>query len=169
MKSCAEQAIANRWILSSSASWLFEVLQTARVDLHRPKMLIIQFHTLSLWKHASHTSFIHFCKMSLIELQRYFIVVLVSKLVSHHKKRGKNGMKENANHTISIYGNCMINIFFKNFFLWKKKLWTINSTAGKTFKRFLGCYDWKLWLFFNFCFLKKKHSSYNFHIWKLFD
>ena len=55
-----------------------------RVDLHRPKMLIIQFHTLSLWKNASHTNFIHFCKMSLIEFQRYFIVVLVSKLVSLH-------------------------------------------------------------------------------------
>ena len=33
------------------------------------------------------------------------------------------------------YGNCMIKNFFKKF-LWKKKLWTINSTAGKTFKRF---------------------------------
>ena len=52
-------------------------------------MLIIQFHTLSLWKNASHTNFIHFCKMSLIEFQRYFIVVLVSKLVSLHKKKEK--------------------------------------------------------------------------------
>ena len=65
-----------------------------RVDLHRPKMLIIQFHTLSLWKNASHTNFINFCKMGLIEFQRYFIVVLVSKLVSLHKKRKKNGMKK---------------------------------------------------------------------------
>ena len=55
-----------------------------RVDLHRPKMLIIQFHTLSLLKNASHTNFIQFCKMSLIEFQGYFIVVLVSKLVSFH-------------------------------------------------------------------------------------
>ena len=37
----------------------------------------------------------------------------------------------------------------------EKKLWTINSTAGKTFKRFLGCYNWKLWLFFIFVFWKK--------------
>ena len=74
-------------------------------------MLIIQFHTFSLWKNASHTNFIHFCKMSLIEFQRYFIFVLVSKLVSLHKKKEKNGMKKNANHTISIYGNCMISIF----------------------------------------------------------
>ena len=58
-----------------------------RVDLHRPKMLVIQFHTLSLWKNASHTNFINFCKMNLIEFQRYFIVVLVSKLVSLYKKR----------------------------------------------------------------------------------
>ena len=61
----------------------------SRVDLHRPKMLIIQFHTLTLWKNTSHTNFIHFCKMSLIEFQRYFIVVLVSKLVSLHKKKKK--------------------------------------------------------------------------------
>ena len=74
-----------------------------RVDLHRPKMLIIQFHTLSLWKNASHTNFIHLCKMSLIEFQRYFIVVLVSKLVSLHKKKGKKRYEKNANHTISIY------------------------------------------------------------------
>ena len=63
--------------------------QITRVDLHRPKTLIIQFHTLSLWKNASHTNFIHFCKMSLIEFQRYFIVVLVSKLVSLLEKKGK--------------------------------------------------------------------------------
>ena len=86
------------------------------IDLHRPKMLIIQFHTLSLWKNASHTNFIHFCKMSLIKFQRCFIVVLLSKLVSLHKKKEKNGMKKNATHTISIYGNCMIRFFF-NFFL----------------------------------------------------
>ena len=34
----------------------------SRDDLHKPKMRIIQFHTLSLWKNASHTNFIHFCK-----------------------------------------------------------------------------------------------------------
>ena len=77
-------------------------------------MLIIQFHTLSLWKNASHTNFIHFRKMSLLEFQRYFIVVLVSKLVSLHKKKEKNGMKKkNANHTIFIYGNCMISNFLQ--------------------------------------------------------
>ena len=79
---------------------LFVVIQflrnsdVTRVYLHRPKMLIIQFHTLSLWKNASHTNFIHFCKMSLIEFQRYFIVVLVMKLLSLHKKKEKKGMKK---------------------------------------------------------------------------
>ena len=47
-------------------------LRVTRVDLHRPKMLIIQFHTLGLWKNAVLTNFIHFCKMSLIEFQRCF-------------------------------------------------------------------------------------------------
>ena len=93
----------------------------ARVDLHRPKMLIIQFHTLSLWKNAGHTNFIHSCKMNLIEFQRCFIVVLVSKLVSLHKKRKKYGKRKNATHTISIYGNCMIRIFFKIFVVKKKR------------------------------------------------
>ena len=58
--------------------------------------------------------------MILIEFQRYFIVVLVSKLVSLFKKGKKWYEKKNANHTISIYGNCMIRIFFK-FFLCKKR------------------------------------------------
>ena len=47
--------------------------------------------------------------------------------------------------------------FFKKiFFCEKKTLWTINSTAGKLFKRFLGCYNWKLWFFYFLSFLKKK-------------
>ena len=36
---------------------------TTRVDLHTPKMLIIQFHTSSVWENACHTIFIHFLKM----------------------------------------------------------------------------------------------------------
>ena len=94
----------------------------SRVDLHRPKRLIIQFHTLSLWKNASHTNFILFCKLNLIELQRYFIVVLVSKLVSLYKKKEKKWYEKKANHTISIYGNCMISIFLKRIFCEKKAL-----------------------------------------------
>ena len=35
----------------------------ARVDLHTPKMLIIQFHTSSVWENACHTIFIQFLKM----------------------------------------------------------------------------------------------------------
>ena len=76
-------------------------------------MLIIQFHTLSLWKDASHTIVIYFCKLCLIEFQWYFIVVLLWKLVSLYKKRKQKSIEKNANHTISMYGNCMISIFFK--------------------------------------------------------
>ena len=39
----------------------FWVLYT-RVDLHTPKMVIIQFHTSSVWKNACHKIFIHFRK-----------------------------------------------------------------------------------------------------------
>ena len=35
----------------------------SRVDPHTPKMLIIQFHTSSVWKNACHTIFIQFLKM----------------------------------------------------------------------------------------------------------
>ena len=34
-----------------------------RVDLHTTKMVIIQFHTSSVWKNACHTIFIQFLKM----------------------------------------------------------------------------------------------------------
>ena len=39
------------------------VVKPSRVDLHTPKMLIIQFHTSSVWKNACHTIFIQFLKM----------------------------------------------------------------------------------------------------------
>ena len=116
-------------------------------------MLIIQFHTLSLWKNASHTNFILFCKLSLIEFQRYFIVVLVSKLVSLHKKRKKNGMKKMLTKQFP-YMEIVWLAFKKK--LWKKALYN-QFNSGKTFKRFLGCYNWKLWLFY-FFFLKKNTS-----------
>ena len=35
-------------------------------------------------------------------------------------KKEKNGMKKNANHSISMYGNCMIRIFFIILIFWKK-------------------------------------------------
>ena len=34
-----------------------------RVDIHPPKMLIIQFHTAIVWKNACHTIFVQFRKM----------------------------------------------------------------------------------------------------------
>ena len=100
--------------------------------------------------------------MSLIEFQRYFIVVLVSKLVSLHKKREKNGMKKNASHTISIYGNCMIRTFFKIFFV-KKTFEQSIQLLAKHLKIFWAATT-ENFDFFCFCFLKKKHQSYNFHI-----
>ena len=42
---------------------LITIRQNARVDLHIPKILIIQFHTSSVWKNACHTIFIQFWKM----------------------------------------------------------------------------------------------------------
>ena len=42
--------------------WLIESLRS-RVDLHTPKMLIIQFRTSSVWENACHTIFIQFLKM----------------------------------------------------------------------------------------------------------
>ena len=42
----------------------FFALQITRVDLHTPKMLIIRFHTSSVWENACHTIFIQFSKMS---------------------------------------------------------------------------------------------------------
>ena len=117
-------------------------------------MLIIQFNTLSLWKNASHTNFIHFCKMSLVEFQRYFIVNLVSKLVSLHKKRKKNGMKKNANHAISIYGNCMIRIKKK---LWKKSFEQSIQLLANNLSVFWAATT-ENFDFFCFCFLKKNTS-----------
>ena len=62
--------ITRLWAISGTRHRILprcEGSEGSRVDLERPKMLNIQFHTLSLWKNASHTNFRHFCKMSLIE------------------------------------------------------------------------------------------------------
>ena len=37
--------------------------KVAMVDLRTPKLLIIQFHTSSVWKNACHTIFMQFLKM----------------------------------------------------------------------------------------------------------
>ena len=122
----------------------------ARVDLHRPKMLIIQFHTLSLWKNANmHTNFIHFCKMSLIKFQRCFIVALVSKLVSLHKKKEKKWYEKKC----YPYGNCMIRIFFKIFFV-KKSFEQSIQLLAKHLSVFWAATT-ENFDFFYFCFLKK--------------
>ena len=50
--------------LISSPHLIFRVtFSHPRVDLHTPKMLIIQFHTSSVWENACHTIFIQFLKM----------------------------------------------------------------------------------------------------------
>ena len=71
------------------------------------------------------------------------------------KKRGKNGIK-NANHTISIYGNCMISIFFKNNFQ-KKSFEQSIQLLAKHLSVFWAAtienFD-----FFYFCFLKTNTS-----------
>ena len=120
--------------------------QHSLVDLHRPKMLIIQFHTLSLWKNAGHTNFIHFCKKNLIEFQRCFIVVLVSKLVSLYKKKEKKMVWKNVTHTISIYENCMIRIFFKFFFV-KNSFEQSIPLLAKHLSVFWAATTEKFWLF----------------------
>ena len=92
--------------------------------------------------------------MSLIEFQRYFIVVLVSKLVSLHKKKGKKPYEKNANHTISIYGKCMISIFLKKKIVKKRFEQSIRLLAKHSSVFWAATtenFD------FFFCFLKKKH------------
>ena len=43
-----------------------------RVDLHRPKTVIIQIHTSNVWKSASHTIFVQFQKI----IEKRFELVL---------------------------------------------------------------------------------------------
>ena len=93
--------------------------------------------------------------MSLIEFQRYFLVVLVSKLVYPHKKKGKNGMKKNASHTVSIYGNCIIRVFFKIFFV-KKKLEQSIQLLAKHLSVFWAATT-ENFVFFFILFSEKKH------------
>ena len=57
LKYSEEFYVANWWLSHDS-----HFLDT-RVDLHTPKMLIIQFHTSSVWKNTCHTTFIQFLKM----------------------------------------------------------------------------------------------------------
>ena len=96
--------------------------------------------------------------MSLIKFQKCFIVVLVSKLESLHKKKEKNGMKKNATHTISIYGNCMIRIFLKIFFCVKKKSFEQSIQLLAKHLSVFWAATTENFDFFYFCFLKKNTS-----------
>ena len=51
------------YVINSGICRKLIAVQVTRVDLHTPKMLIIQFHTSSVWKIARHTIFIQFLKM----------------------------------------------------------------------------------------------------------
>ena len=63
-------------------------------------------------------------------------------------------MEKNANRTISIYGNCMIRIFFLNFFLWKKNFEQSIQLLAKHLSVFWAATTENS-DFFYFCFLKK--------------
>ena len=65
-------------------------------------------------------------------------------------------MKKNANHTISIYGNCMIRIFLKKFFREKKIFEQSIQLLAKHLSVFYAATT-ENFDFFYFCFLKKKH------------
>ena len=64
-------------------------------------------------------------------------------------------MKKKANHTISIYGNCMIRIFFFNFFCEKKNFEQSIQLLAKHLSVFWAATT-ENFDFFCFCFLKKK-------------
>ena len=99
----------HRWLIHYNR-FLKDFTET-RVDLHRPKMLIIQFHKLSLWKNTNHTIFIHFAKMVSSNFRRTFLLFWHKFWCIVLNKKEKIFVKKNANHTISIYGNCMTSIF----------------------------------------------------------
>ena len=72
------------------------ILQQVRIDLHTPKLVIIQFHTSNVWKNVSHTIFIQFLKTV-----------------------GKKFAPSSFSHTISMYGKMVIIEFSYNFlYVW---------------------------------------------------
>ena len=102
-------------------------LSNSRVDLHPPKMLIVQFHTSSVWENACHTIFIQFLKMVENWYKFFFWGCLILIKQSGDKKLRFSFFEKNAYHTIPIYGNCMTGIFLmatqKNFHL-ILKIWS---------------------------------------------
>ena len=91
-----------------SSSWLFKT----RVDLHTPKMLIIQFHISSFMENDCHTTIVNFRKMD----EKRYIQNL--PLLDSYKTVWWSKIevfvfwkKKNTYHLIPIYGNCMTSFF----------------------------------------------------------
>ena len=96
-----------------------------RVDLHKPKMLIlnfpkkliIQLPASNVWKNANHTIFIQFQKTS----EKSFNLVSPAIWTKYNSLGMKNNvyfcLKKNDYHTISIYEKCLTVLKSSNFFL----------------------------------------------------
>ena len=93
-----------------------------RVDIHKPKMLFLNFPTpkkliiqlpaSNVWKNANHTIFIQFQKT----IVKRFNLVSPAVWTKYNSLVMKNNyfyffFEKNGYHTISIYENCMITIF----------------------------------------------------------
>ena len=83
---------------------------STRVDLHTPKMLIIQLHTSIVWKNGCHTVFKQFQK-KLKKILTSFCGCLILIKQSCDKKPRFSFFEKNTYHTSPIYGNCMTGIF----------------------------------------------------------
>ena len=87
------------WFLSKKKIW--QILRPSRVDLHTPKMLIIQFHTSSVWENACHTIFIQFLKIVENWYKLCGCLILITQ--SDDEKLRFSFFEKNAYHTIPIY------------------------------------------------------------------
>ena len=109
----------------------------SRVDLHRPKMLIIQFHKLSLWKNTNHTIFIHFAKMvssnfrrtTLLFWHKFWCIVLNKKENFLSKKMLIIQFSNNGNCMTSIFLMATTKIFLSILEIAPKILFVFFSTA----------------------------------------
>ena len=74
------------YVINSGICRKLIAVQLIRVDLHTPKMLIMQFHTSSVWKNARHTTFIQFLKMVEKRKKTFFCGCLILLKQSSDKK-----------------------------------------------------------------------------------
>ena len=73
--------------------------------------MIRNYVRLSLWKTTSHTNFIHFAKMVSSNFQKNLLLFWHKFWCIVLNEKEKLLAKKNANHTNSIFGNCMNSIF----------------------------------------------------------